>query len=361
MPSIHWNGCSGYLLCAVVLLIGLPAAAATPWQAHDVAKGGDHLAGVPIAGDRLEGDTIADALPIAALPFLTTGNSCVYTNDYDEFCPHGGSNSPDVVYVYEELIGTRVTIDLCASLYDTKVFIYDIAAGYGPGNPIACNDDANCGYNGYQSQVTMNLAQGHTYHIVVDGYGSDCGQYELHVYEIIEEILECPAGALLEGEPDCYDGYLDVFNGGCNSTPPVYSTLAGSAGGAPFSVCGTSGNFSLGSTAYRDTDWYEITLAEPNTISVACAAQFPVAVYILDGNQGCEDVPVLDYANAGVFPDQAELTYAFAAGTYWLWIGPSVFNQVPCGSLYVMTITGYEGQPVSTQGVTWTAVKGRFR
>ena len=63
----------------------------------------------------------------------------------------------------------------------------------------------------------------------------------------------CPAAAVLEGEPACSDGYIDTFNGGCNSTcrcltlpcnPNLY-------------VCGTYGTFNANGT--RDTDWYQFT------------------------------------------------------------------------------------------------------
>ena len=30
-------------------------------------------------------------------------------------------------------------------------------------------------------------------------------------------VIECPAGAELEGEPPLMDGYVDSWNGGCNS------------------------------------------------------------------------------------------------------------------------------------------------
>jgi hypothetical protein len=53
--------------------------------------------------------------------------------------------------------------------------------------------------------------------------------------------LECPVGALLEGEPDCYDGYVDSYNGGCNSNPYVFSVL--DPAGGTITLCGTSGVF----------------------------------------------------------------------------------------------------------------------
>jgi len=359
---------SPVLLRVLVLLLGPVAlwsgiaGAQPPTTAGPFEKGSDHVVGVPIEGDRMPGDTVEDPLVIPGLPFQTTGNTCGFAHDYDEGCPYFGSLSPDVVYLWQEPDGSHVAIDLCASLYDTKVFVYDFAAGYGIGNPIACNDDAGCGYTDYQSRIEMYFQPGHAYHIVVDGYGSDCGEYVLEIHPIIHEVLTCPAGALLEDEPDCHDGYVDVFNGGCNSDPPVFSVLQGVFGGPAFSVCGRSGNYTFAGQSYRDTDWYEVSPEEENTITFRCEAEFPVTIYILDGNLGCGGMQILDFEHASPFPDYAELTHTFAPGTFWFWVGPSVWDQVPCGSLYVMTITGYTGPvPSPAEGMTWGAVKERFR
>lgn len=353
---------SSICLLALLLTLSPPAWAQLPATGTTFEKGCDHVSGVPFEGDRTQGDTVEDPFVIAGLPFETSGNTCGFAHDYDEICPYGESNSPDVVYVHHEYGGLYVEVNLCASLYDTKVFVYDFAAGFGIGNPIACNDDAACGITGYQSRVELYFAPGHTYHIVVDGYGSDCGDYDLQIHEIIYEILECPLGALTEGEVDCYDDYADAFNGGCNSTPPIFSVLEGSVGGAPFSVCGTAGNFTFGGEPYRDTDWYEVTVEQDSEITFECSANFPVTIFFLDGNQGCEGLQILDFDQAGYFPDYAQLTRTFAPGTYWFWVGPSVFEQVPCGSLYVMTVTGYVGPiPSPVETTTWGALKGRFR
>jgi len=138
------------------------------------------LGGEPAYDGREGGETIDDAFVITAFPFHDTGATCDNVNDYDEVCPYSGSTSPDVVYVYTALMNETLAIDLCASMYDTKVYVYDFDAGYGYGNPSACNDDAGCGYSGYQSLIeNFVFDAGHTYYIVVDGYGGNCGQYDL--------------------------------------------------------------------------------------------------------------------------------------------------------------------------------------
>lgn len=128
------------------------------------------------------GDTIEDAVAITELPYNDTGNTCGFVNDYDEVCPYSGGTAPDVVYSYTPGADITVDIDLCnGSAYDTKLYVYENE--HTPDNPYACNDDA-C--PGYVSQIMgLALTGGNTYYIVVDGYGTDCGDYILDVTEAV--------------------------------------------------------------------------------------------------------------------------------------------------------------------------------
>jgi len=128
----------------------------------------------------LDGDTIENAIPITDPYGSYSGSTVGYTDDYDEACPYPGSTAPDVVYVLEAPGAGWLDISLCNSLYDTKVYVYEFANGFGFGNPLACNDDAGCGYSGYQSLIeSAPISIGHTYYIVVDGYGASSGDYTL--------------------------------------------------------------------------------------------------------------------------------------------------------------------------------------
>ena len=126
---------------------------------------------------RGDGDTIATAIVIPALPYNDTGTTAGYVNDYDEICPYSGSTAPDVVYKYVATSSQSVDIDLCGSGYDTKLYVYD--AGL---NLIACNDDfyfgAPCG--AYVSKLeNVPFVAGTTYYIIIDGYGAASGAYVL--------------------------------------------------------------------------------------------------------------------------------------------------------------------------------------
>ena len=56
------------------------------------------------------------------------GNTCGFYHDYDEVCPFSGSLSPDVVYAYTPGGNEEITISLCDSYYDTKVYVYENSA-----------------------------------------------------------------------------------------------------------------------------------------------------------------------------------------------------------------------------------------
>jgi len=318
----------------------------------DARVTGRPFGGIPMTG----GDVIGTATVIPGLPYQDLGITCGFANNYDEACPYTGSTSPDVVYSYSPATNIPVTIDLCASQYDTKVYVY--RNGYTPGSPYACNDDAGCGITGYQSQIkNLQLYAGDTYYIVVDGYGGDCGDYELDVAEFIPCVVNCPPGALQEGEPPCYDDYVDTFNGGCNSTPFVFSLVYPSC--QVITLCGTSGTYLYGGSSYRDTDWFQIDLVEESNLVVCCTAEFPLQLLVVNGNHGCpvanEDI-LASAASAECV--EACIAITLPVGRYWLWVGPGTFSGVPCGSDYVMTIGGYgPGYPSGTESSTWGAIK----
>ena len=154
--------------------------------------------------------------------------------------------------------------------------------------------------------------------------------------EYLQCALQCPPGALQEGEPDCYDGYGDNYNGGCNSDPYVFSVLEPSC--QTITLCGTSGVYD--NYYYRDTDWFQIEPVEQTDLTFCCTAEFPLQILVVDGNAGCGGSYIMASAYASEC-QQACIQITLPAGTYWLWVGPSDWSAIPCGSDYVMTLDGY--------------------
>lgn len=333
-----------------------PSPTANRWDGQKVWT----PSGVPFDGNFQTGNDISTAIAIPGLPYTDSFNSCAYADDYDEPCPWGGG-APDVVYSFTPAMKMHITIDLCESSYDTKVFVYEGSAG----NLVACNDDECDGPNypnAFLSHLEcVELSGGMTYYIVVDGYGQDCGDYVLHVDECTPPTpcdAVCPAGAFVEDEPTCGTGYVDHTNGGCNSTPAVFVEVP--CDGDPTWICGESGTWYDGSSYWRDTDWWAITLTETKTVRFGTCADFKVQTLLIIPDPDCGNYtyPYSASADAGV---EAVIEETLGPGTYWYWVGPqSWFDIVPCGEKYVTSVQGW-CSGTATEKATWGAVKRRFR
>lgn len=133
----------------------------------------------PFTSLRQGGDDIANATPIGGLPFTDAGTTVGYADDYDASsmgCSQT-STSPDVVFSYST--GSNmwmVTMDLCASDYFTKMFVFKTNAD----TLVACNQfHTDCGEprSKIESLILESLS---TYFIVVDGYAGNSGNYVLN-------------------------------------------------------------------------------------------------------------------------------------------------------------------------------------
>jgi hypothetical protein len=339
-------------LLVVLLVLGVAglASAANLTNTLDLSIKGQNSN--PAYDGREGGEDTAGAFVIASLPFSDTGATCDNIDDYDEICPYSGSTSPDVVYSYTPASNEAISVDLCNSSYDTKVYIYESV----PGNLVACNDDAGCGYSGYQSLLdNISLTGGVTYYIVVDGYGGSCGEYILDITGFAPCVVDCPEGAQLEGEPPCQDGYVDGYNGGCNSVG--WTLISGDANGCAV-VCGESCTYiAPGGLGYRDTDWYEAT-AGGGPATASCTAEFPLQFIFIWGAD-CNNLQY-DLGTAGPCTPVI-LAWNFNDGDlFWLWVGASVFDGVPASD-YVLDVCGLQGGGTATYETSWGAIKGLYR
>lgn len=145
-----------------------------PTPVYENKAGGAASAPNPMQG----GDTCASALNIASLPYTDNGTTVGFANDYDAVCPYGGSTAPDVVYKFTPGVNLNVNMTLCNSGYDTKLYVFDNVCS---GAPVACNDDDSCTLSFRSALTNVPMVAGHTYYIVVDGYGNYSGAYTLAV------------------------------------------------------------------------------------------------------------------------------------------------------------------------------------
>ncbi|MEW6250667.1 MAG: hypothetical protein AB1716_08455 [Planctomycetota bacterium] len=152
-----------------------------------------------------------------------------------------------------------------------------------------------------------------------------------------------PAGATLENEPDCGPNYVDTFNGGCDSTPPVFSDIV-----CGQTLYGESGTYTIGNppVAARDTDWYRFTIVEDSTLTLEVTAEFDALIWI--AHSGTCD-PETGYWQVGqaVLADKCTpatfTSRCMLAGEYWAVVMPQAVSGVPCGADYKLTLTCVPG------------------
>ena len=158
------------------------------WTSPPPYQGTSILLGTP-SNTRQGGDTVDDATVVTELPTSLEGTTSGYTDDYDEACPYTGATAPDVVYSITPESDMAVNMSLCYSSYDTKLYVYENAAGtlaVTTDGADACADDAyppgvdDCTiWTSYIEGVSMTA--GNTYYVVVDGYGASEGDYVLDI------------------------------------------------------------------------------------------------------------------------------------------------------------------------------------
>jgi len=320
--------------------------------AQPPAKGTDHVGQRWSFDGRQGGETIADAVLIPSLPFFDSGATCDNIDDYDEVCPYSDSTSPDVVYRFIPPFDDAPIIDLCGSAYDTKLYVYDENL-----NLIDCNDDYytddTCGmYVSYLENVQM--IGGMTYYIVIDGYGSDCGDYELNMYDAWHFPVHCPEEHVDEGEPDPYDGYMDTFNANCEQAVP----FAADFGDDCLTMCASGGMYTTNSEVLFDQDWFVCQPTE-ETITVTVETQAPIMLEFYTG-VGCNELQQV--WTQEVYPWEG---LTFEVDTNW---SPLAFVMVTTEEEgwmnpydYTLEICGINPGPVATTALSWGSMKAIFR
>ena len=112
--------------------------------------------------------------------------------------------------------------------------------------------------------------------------------------------------------------------------------------------------------SYPNADGYTVR-STGGTVGMGCCATFPLLV-ILIWNPDCDNLQY-DYLTAGP-PQYAFLSHDLPPGAEaWLWVGPSMFNGIPCGSDYVMDVSGVEvlPPPVPAERVSGGGLKLLYR
>jgi hypothetical protein len=253
-----------------------------------------------------------------------------------------------------------VSIRLCDSYYDTKVYLYEDAVGNVPVG--GCNDD---NFDCVDPPVTYTswipellLLAGHVYYVVVDGYGDACGDYVIEIEEIeCTPPCDVVCEGMPEGEPTCYDDYEDHYNGGCNSSPHVFQIMPA---GETVVFCGESGVYDRSGISYRDTDWYLLNPWYTQTVTITVEAEFGLLFGFVDNVYYCDNPSFMSYAVAAECTP-GTLTETLPYGYYAIFVSTNAWDPAyECGSEYSLTVEGYSGwSPV--EATSWGMVKALYR
>lgn len=118
------------------------------------------------------GDSASVAIPVG-LPFSTMDNSECNTNQI-------GNTAPDVFYsVTVSACADSLLVSSCGSGFDTYLRILDDTLA-----PVALNDDNGPLCSGAQASIAIPVTAGATYYIVLEGFGTNAGNYNLDITEV---------------------------------------------------------------------------------------------------------------------------------------------------------------------------------
>jgi hypothetical protein len=294
---------------------------------------------VPPNDDCVNAEIVTGPYPVIGITGTTLGS----TLD----CP-GYLDAPGVWYAIDLPYALNtVVIDLCATTLDNCgiVAFPDCSCGAG-GTYIAASWTFTppCVYDMTWNDVP---GPGTFYYNVWTGSVQSNFTMDVDVTEAVPCVVTCPPEATDENEPDIPDEGYDVTNGGCNSAPPVFLPIS-----LGQTYCGKCNTYMFGGSNYRDTDWYRIQTTSFMDLTWSGEAEFPLYLFIIDGGDpDCSVNTIIASNSADKCVPVSVSAFALPPGTYYLWIGPSVFSGYPAATGphdYYATLTGVDlGAPLA--------------
>lgn len=233
--------------------------------------------------------------------------------------------------------GNTLIVDTCggATNYDTAISVFS-----GTCAALVCvgGQDDFCGL---QTRFSWPSVNGTTYRILLFGFAGATGTAEISV-ENAPPPPVCNCSPSTEGEPDCFDEYVDATNGGCNSTPAVFSTIT-----ANTPVCGRGGTYLFGGAQYRDTDWYQYAHGGGD-LTIEAAGEFDLRLFLLTAV--CPTTVIATATSGTPCTTVTISSPGLAAGNYYIFAGTNVFTGVPCGSDYILEAIAIPPCPADIDG-----------
>ncbi|OGC89339.1 MAG: hypothetical protein A2W25_10480 [candidate division Zixibacteria bacterium RBG_16_53_22] len=270
----------------------------------------------------------SNLLPGDTLTF--TGNTANATSD----CPQY-SGFAEVWEAFTIDVPMNVTIDLCNTNPPQFLWNQLLVVGCPCQQAIDYSFfDADACADGNEALYFSALPPG-TYYYPLASNWEEAGPYTLNitgeVYVPCE--LERPAGAIPENEPQCYDGYIDEFNGGCESFPPFFGRI-----NEGDTIWGESGTFLLDGVETREADWYEFRLPWPAQVTVTSVAEFSQLLILIKLGDPIPCDYWVEGAAEALDCDTITLNQQVLPGIYAIYIAPNTFSRWECGLNYVLTL-----------------------
>ncbi len=147
-------------------------------------------------------------------------------------------------------------------------------------------------------------------------------------------VVSCPEGAIDEGEPICFDGYVDTYNAGCfDEDLSVTHVPLNSV------ICGHSGVYLLAGETVADFDWYQVDVEAEGVMQINIKAEFRPHVLVALADGGC---PAFSLVNAIALEcDDLNVELFVLPASYWVIVLPfGATDSAVCGASYVLEING---------------------
>ncbi|MCD4653497.1 hypothetical protein K8T06_06140 [bacterium] len=110
--------------------------------------------------------------------------------------------------------------------------------------------------------------------------------YPMHCSQTNETLISRYGYAKPDLEPECYDGYEDIFNGGCNSTTQMFTEIQ-----CGETILGSIGKFRKDDLIVLEEDWYLLTLPYETVIGISGFCESPLRIEVLE-HDDCENIEV---------------------------------------------------------------------
>ncbi len=105
-------------------------------------------------------------------PVWSNATTCGMVDDYTPSCT--GGNATDTAFYWVAPSSGTYTFSTIGSAFDTVLHVYDLVGG----GLLGCNDNSS---GTLQSTLALALSANQGIAVVVDGYGSACGNYKLNI------------------------------------------------------------------------------------------------------------------------------------------------------------------------------------